>query len=60
MYSFTTHVILVASYTHTHTSCSIYFFPGCFGTEGLTRSSLSIPRGRGKVCLHPHLPRPYQ
>ncbi|MFS7924195.1 hypothetical protein Hanom_Chr03g00269781 [Helianthus anomalus] len=47
-------------HTHTHTSCSIYFFPGCFGAEGLSGSSLSIPRGRGKVCLHPTLPRPYK
>ncbi|MFS8003497.1 hypothetical protein Hanom_Chr13g01214671 [Helianthus anomalus] len=47
-------------HTHTHTSCSIYLFPGCFGAEGLSGSSLSIPRGRGKVCLHPTLPRPYK
>ncbi|MFS8019623.1 hypothetical protein Hanom_Chr15g01405901 [Helianthus anomalus] len=49
MQSFTTHVILVALYTHTYTLYSICFFPGCFGAGGLTESSLSIPRGRGKV-----------
>ncbi|MFS8014283.1 hypothetical protein Hanom_Chr15g01342761 [Helianthus anomalus] len=31
-----------------------------FGVEGLSGSSLSIPRDRGKVCLHPTLPRPYK
>ncbi|MFS8022346.1 hypothetical protein Hanom_Chr16g01438391 [Helianthus anomalus] len=60
MHYFATHTTLVASYTHTHTSCSIYFFPGCFGAECLSRSRLSIPRGKGKVCLHPTLPRPYK
>ncbi|KAJ0805290.1 hypothetical protein HanPI659440_Chr02g0048191 [Helianthus annuus] len=36
-------------YTHTHISCSIYFFLGCFGAEGLTGNNLFIHRGRGKA-----------
>ncbi|KAJ0449420.1 hypothetical protein HanHA89_Chr17g0728251 [Helianthus annuus] len=31
-----------------------------FRAEGLSGSSLSIPVDRGKVCLHPTLPRPYK
>ncbi|MFS7976750.1 hypothetical protein Hanom_Chr10g00896081 [Helianthus anomalus] len=31
-----------------------------FRVEGLSGSSLSIPMDRGKVCLHPTLPRPYK
>ncbi|KAJ0593891.1 hypothetical protein HanHA300_Chr03g0102521 [Helianthus annuus] len=42
---------------------SIFFDLVCwyairFGVEGLPRSSLSIPRDRGKVCLDPTLPDP--
>ncbi|MFS7922703.1 hypothetical protein Hanom_Chr03g00252131 [Helianthus anomalus] len=54
------HSCYIGSFIHTHISCSIYFFLGCFESECLTGSSLSIPRGRGKVCLHLTILRPYQ
>ena len=38
----------------------VYWHAVRFGAEGLSGSSLSIPRDRGKVCLHPTLPRPYK
>ncbi|MFS7927360.1 hypothetical protein Hanom_Chr04g00308181 [Helianthus anomalus] len=58
MHSFTTHATLVTSYTHTSHVLFISFL-GVLEPR-VSLKAASIPRGRGKVCLHPTLPRPYK
>ncbi|MFS7963675.1 hypothetical protein Hanom_Chr08g00741141 [Helianthus anomalus] len=52
-----TFLVLVTSFFFLY---SLTWYAIRFGVEGLPRSNLSIPRNRGKVCLHLTLPRPHK